>query len=89
MLSDVNDMVNFRHRYYMSHLTCRWKSIQFVIEETWYVRISVYSFGSQLGISSGPAAFRGFNFSSADSIADSDRSAVCVPFRRGGIDSNL
>ena len=41
--------------------------LQFVIEETWYARISAYSFGSQLGISSGPAAFRGFNFSSADS----------------------
>ena len=60
-----------------------------MIEETGYARISAYSFRSQLSISSGPAAFRGFNFSSADSIADSDRSAVCVPFRRGGIDSNL
>ena len=57
--------------------------LQFVIEETWYARISAHSFGSQLGISSGPAAFRGFNFSSADSIADSDTISGVRSFSKG------
>ena len=48
-----------------------------------YARISAYSFRSQLSISTGPAAFRGFNFSSADSIADSDTISGVRSFSKG------